>query len=209
MKNKIKILGLVGLMVLAGFFGIRYLKEGQTTTPKDFINSYQVSSSTYLRDKEQVIKTIDSLITIKIIHKPAEYGLRYFNGTTYEDTIERKWAINLPMKSIKYVEHYVDTLFYNPDNQNEFAGIIISKTENKLAKNGIEYVGNGFLCKRNTQTLQIRIIKYSVTGSQTLNQCRESVREIYFRELEIINGCYNLNDIRYWSLDSVRKVDWE
>lgn len=208
--NKIfKIVGLVGLLIVLGLFGLRLINNTKTTTPEEFINSFQVSRQTLDNDKRQVVKTVDSLISLQVIYKPAEKALRYFDGKTYEDTVDRQWAIDLPMKSITYVEHYVDTIFYKPDDINVFSGILISKTKHRLAKNGIEYVGHGFICKRTGQIIELRISGYGVTGSETIEICSEAIHEIYFREMGLKENGFNLNDNRFWKSKTFTKIAWD
>lgn len=209
MKRKIIIFGLVGLLILAGLFGLRLLDEKSTTTPDDYANTSTVNGLRYLNDKTQVIKTVDSLLSIEVIYKPADKALRYFDGKTFEDTVDRQWAIDLPMKNVTYLEHFVDTIFYKPTDNSEFAGLLISKINNPLAKNGIEYFGNGFLCKRQENTLQLIIKGYRVTGSETIDQCRAALHDIYFREMGLVDSSFNLNDKRYWTSKSVSKITWD
>ncbi len=209
MKKKVKILGLIGLLIVAGLFGLRLIDKPATTTSKDFLNLFQVSQPTYLNDKLQVIKTVDSLLSLHVKYKSAEKALRFFDGKTYEDTVDRQWAIDLPMKGIRYIEHHVDTIFYNPHDQNMFAGILISKTTHRLARNGIEYVGNGFVCKRNGQILQLAINGYRVTGSGTIEECTDAIHGIYFREMGLVDSSFNLNGKRFWASNDLIKIKWD
>lgn len=209
MRKNVKILGLVGLLIVLGLFGLGLINKSQTTTPKEFINSFQVDRQTYNNDKQEVIKTVDSLISLQVIYKSAEKVLRYFDGKTYEDTLDRQWAIDLPMKNIKYINHYTDTIFYQSDDRNTFSGILVSKTQNRLAKGGIEYVGNGFVCKRVGQILKLRINGYGVTGSETIDICSDAMHEIYFKEMGLVDSSFNLNDKRYWTSKDITKITWD
>jgi hypothetical protein len=208
-NKNIKIVGLVGLLIVLGLFGLRLINNAKTTTPEEFFNSFQVSRQTLDNDKRQVVKTVDSLISLQVIYKPAEKALRYFDGTTYEDTVDRQWAIDLPMKSITYVDHYVDTIFYNPGDKNVFSGTLISKTQNRLAKNGIEYVGNGFVCKRVGQVLKLKIEGSRVTGSETIDICSDAMHEIYFIEMGLVDSNFNLNDKRFWTTKEITRINWD
>jgi hypothetical protein len=208
-NKNIKIIGLVGLLIALGLFGLRLINNTKTTTPEEFINSFQVNRQTLDNDKQQVVETVDSLISLQVIYKSAEKALRYFDGKTYEDTVDRQWAIDLPMKSITYVDHYVDTIFYKPDDKNVFSGTLISKTQNRLAKNGIEYVGNGFVCKRVGKVLKLKIEGYRVTGSETIDVCSDAMHEIYFREMGLVDSSFNLNDKRFWTTKEVTRINWD
>src|SRR5690606_17937811 len=74
------------------------LKITETTTPTEFVYNVKVDPNIYERDKIKIQKLVDSLIKVKTVEKPSELALRYFNGKTYNDTIERDWAIDLPTK---------------------------------------------------------------------------------------------------------------
>lgn len=88
MKKKVKIFGLIGLLIVIGLFGLRLIGKKTTTTPEDFVNISPVNRQTYLNDKLQIIKTVDSLISIEVIYKSSEKARRYFDGQFYEDTVE-------------------------------------------------------------------------------------------------------------------------
>lgn len=113
------------------------------------------------------------------------------------------------MKNVKYFEHHVDTIFYNPNDKNVFGGLLISKIKNPLAKNGIEYFGNGFICKRNEKSLGLKINGHRVTGSETIDLCSEVLHDIYFKEMGLADSSFNLNDKRYWTSKAVTKVVWD
>lgn len=208
-KKLVLIIVLVGLLIVVGLFGLGLLDKKLTTTPDEYMNTLTVNAQTYSNDKTQVIKTVDSLLAVEVIYKPADKALRYFDGKTFEDTVARQWAIDLPMKNVKYLEHIVDTMFYNPTDNSEFAGLLISKMNNRLAKNGIEYFGNGFLCKRAGQTIQLVISGHRVTGAETREQCSEFLHDIYFRKMGLIDSSFNLNDKRFWTSRHALKVTWE
>uniref|UniRef100_UPI0019396776 hypothetical protein n=1 Tax=Luteirhabdus pelagi TaxID=2792783 RepID=UPI0019396776 len=67
------------------------LKITETTTPDKFVYNAQVSIAKYERDKVKLQNLVDSLIKIKVVERPADLNLRYFNGKTYNDSIERDW----------------------------------------------------------------------------------------------------------------------
>lgn len=92
------------------------LKMTETTTPKEFVYNVKIDPKLYERDKIKIQNLVDSLIKVKIVERPAELALRYFNRETYNDTIERDWAIDLPEK-VEYKESIIDTLFYSENGK--------------------------------------------------------------------------------------------
>ncbi|MFC5625338.1 hypothetical protein [Algoriphagus winogradskyi] len=174
------------------------LKITETTTPVKFVYNAQVSTAKYERDKAELQNLVDSLIKIKIVERPADLNLRYFNGKTYNDSIERDWAIDLPTK-LEYKETIIDTIFYS-DNGNEIvAGLLINKVFNKYMdypNGGIEYFGNGFEFDKNDWT-PFKILKYSVGGYENYKSCSDRLRYYYLKKIGTYENEYNMNDIRF------------
>jgi hypothetical protein len=174
------------------------LKITETTTPKEFVYNVKVDPSIYERDKIKVQKLVDSLIEIKTIERPSELALRYFNGKTYNDTIERDWAIDLP-KKVDYKESIIDTLFYLENGNQIVAGLLINKVFNEYQdypNGGIEYFGNGFEFDKNALK-PIKILKYSVTGYDNYKSCSEKLRYYYLKKMGTYENELNMNDTRF------------
>ena len=141
---------------------------------------------------------VDSLINVKSVERPSELALRYFNGKTYNDTIERDWAIDLPTK-LEYKESIIDTLFYSENGNEIIAGLLINKVFNKLKEypnGGIEYFGKGFEFDK-SNLKPIKMLKYSVTGYDNYKSCSDRLRYYYFKKIGTYENEYNMNDIRF------------
>jgi hypothetical protein len=174
------------------------LKLTETTTPKEFLYNVKVDPDTYEHDKLKIEKLIDSLIRLKIIERPAELALRYFNGQNYNDTIERDWAIDL-RKNVEYQEVIIDTLFYSKNGKDIIAGLLINKVFNEYRdypKGGIEYFGKGFRFDKN-DLKPIKMLKYSVTGYDNYKTCSERLRYYYLKKIGTYENEYNMNDNRF------------
>lgn len=170
-----------------------------TTTPKEFESPLVPYEKYYLEDKTMIIQLVDSLINVGVVYDTSDFALRYFDGKTYKDNIDRSLAIDLP-KKIKYEEIKVDTLFYNP-NSDEFAGIFIMKEFANIYQNhevveDIEYNGYAFIYKKNAKfPIDIFGTKISADSYQ---DCSFSMREYFLKRLGTKDGKYNLNDVRFW-----------
>lgn len=174
------------------------LKITETTTPKEFVYNVKVNPKTYELDKIKIQKLVDSLIKVKTVERSAELALRHFNGKTYNDTIERDWAIDLPEK-VGYKKSIIDTLFYSETGNEIVAGLLISKVFNEYQdypKGGIEYFGKGFRFNKN-DLKPIEMLKYSVTGYDNYKSCSERLRYYYFKKIGTYKNEYNMNDTRF------------
>ena len=174
------------------------LKIAETTTPKEFVYNVKVDPKTYELDKIKIQKLIDSLIKVKIVERPAELALRYFNGKTYNDTIERGTAIDLPEK-VEYKKTIIDTLFYSENGNEIIAGLLINKVFNEYQnypKGGIEYFGKGFVYNKN-EFKPIKMLKYSITGSNNYKSCSERLRYYYLKKIGTYENELNMNDTRF------------
>jgi hypothetical protein len=170
------------------------LKMTETTTPKEYIYNVKVSPEKYELDKIKLQNLVDSLIKVKIIERPSELALRYFNGKTYNDSLDRNWAIDLPTKT-EYKESIIDTLFY-ADNGNEIvAGLLINKVSNKYSGK-IEYFGKGFEFDKNDWK-PFDMLKYSVTGYDNYKSCSDRLRYYYLKKIGTFENEYNMNDTRF------------
>ncbi|MFD2907224.1 hypothetical protein ACFSX9_00605 [Flavobacterium ardleyense] len=173
------------------------LKMTETTTPKEFVYIVKVDQKTYNRDKIKLQKLIDSLIEIKIIQRPSELALRHFNGKTYNDTIDRTWAIDLQTK-LEYKQSIIDTLFYSENGKDIVAGLLINKVYNEYVNyptGGIEFNGKGFIYN-NDSIKPLSMLKYSVSGS-TYKYCSDELKYNYFKQIGTSGKNYNMNDIRF------------
>ena len=180
--------------IIKNFGNEYYLKMVETTTPKEFTYSSKNNYENYRKDKVKLEKLVDSLLKIKIIEKPSELTLRYFNGKNYNDSIERDWAIDLPMK-IQYKESIIDTLFYSENGKEIIAGLLVNKTFNEHSKK-IEYIGKGFEFKENDWK-PFKMLKYSVSGHKNYKSCSERLRYYYLKKIGTYENEYNMNDLRF------------
>jgi len=174
------------------------LKITETTTPKEFVYNVKVDPNIYERDKIKIQNLVDSLIKIKIVERSSELALRYFNGKTYNDTIERDWAIDLPEK-VEYKESIIDTLFYSENGNEIVAGLLINKVFSEYRdypNGGIEYFGQGFEFDKN-DFKPIKMLKYSVTGYDNYKSCSERLRYYYLKKIGTYENEWNMNDTRF------------
>jgi len=205
-KQNIKKIGLWIILILSFPLGIMSmtniikefsLKLTKTTTPSEYIYNVKVDKFKYENDKIKLEKLIDSLIKIKIIEKPAELALRYFNGETYNDTIERGRAIDLPLKK-EYKAFFIDTLFYSENKKDIVAGLLIYKEFNEYKdypNGGIEYNGRGFLFDKNA-VKPFKILS-CICGYNTYASCSYRLRYYYFKKIGTYENEYNMNDKRF------------
>lgn len=173
------------------------LKFTETTTPKEFLYDVKVDHNIYNRDKLIIEKLIDSLIRVKIVERPVELALRYFNGQNYNDTIERDWAIDLP-QSHEYKKIIVDTLFYSENGNDIVAGLLVFQVFNKYKNypnGGLEYFGKGF--KFNKKGWKQFKMLSSFTGYDNYESCSERLRYYYLKKIGTYENEYNMNDSRF------------
>ncbi|WBL23832.1 hypothetical protein [Zunongwangia sp. HRR-M8] len=174
------------------------LKMTVTTTPDEFVYSVSVSKDKYERDKIRLENLVDSLIKVKTVQRTSELTLRYFSGKTYNDTIERDLAIDLPTK-LKYKKSIIDTLFYSKNGNEIVAGLLINKVLNEYMdypNGGIEYFGKGFEFDRNNWK-PFKMLKYSVSGYDNYKACSENLRYYYLKKIGTYENEFNMNDIRF------------
>lgn len=174
------------------------LKMTETTTPDEFVYNIKVAPEKYERDKIKLQNLVDSLIKVKTIHRPSELALRSFNGKTYNDTIERDWAIDLPTK-LEYKESIIDTLFYSKNGNDIVAGLLINKVFNEYMdypNGGTEYFGNGFEFDQNNLK-PFKMLKYSVTGYDNYKSCSDRLRYHYLKKIGTYENEFNMNDTRF------------
>lgn len=204
-QNKKRTIYLIVTGLIIILIGFTKLYPKWIKTSNEYLNTYSVSRLTYSMDSLTTIQLIDSLIKIEKIYKIDTLALRYFDGQQYNDSIDRQWAIDLPMKNIKYLQHQIDTIIYKPNDSLKFAGLLISKIQSKTDSNQISYFGNGFLCERNSDLLKLDIKGYRVSNSDSYIDCSFHMRNIYFREMRKKDSIYNLNDKRFWISKSKEK----
>lgn len=174
------------------------LEMTETTTPKEFLYNIKVDPNIYERDKIKIRKLVDSLIKVQTVEKTSELASRYFNGKTYNDTIERYWAIDLPTK-LEYKETIIDTLFYSENGKEIIAGLLINKVFNEYMnypKGGIEFFGNGFVYDKN-DFKPIKMLKYSVGGYDNYKPCSNRLRYYYLKKIGTYEKEFNMNDARF------------
>ena len=170
----------LAIMSMTHFAKEIYLKFINTTTPDEFAYGVEVDRVKYEKDKIILQNLVDSLIKVQTIQRPSKLALRYFNGISYYDSLERDWAIDLPSK-IDYKQSIIDTLFYSPDGKKVIAGLLINKVFNNYS-NKIEFFGKGFKYV-DSEWKPIKILKYSVTGHYEFSSCSESLRYLYLKKI--------------------------
>jgi hypothetical protein len=178
------------------------LELTETTTPKEFLNNVKIDPNIYKSDKLKIQNLVDSLIKVKTVERTAELASRYFNGKTYNDTIERDWAIDLPTK-LEYKQTIVDTLFYSKNGNEIISGLLINKVFNEYMNyphGGIEFSGNGFVFTKN-DFKPIKLLKYSVGGYENYKPCSNRLRYYYLKKIRTYKNEFNMNDVRFINQD--------
>ena len=178
-----------------------------TTTPSEFINSNDVDRLTYINDVKRIEQKIDSLIRIGVVSQPTDYGERYFEGTTYKDTLERRRGFPATPYRLP-IELSVDTLFYSSDNSNLISGTLIRKytVEYPEYSNGdtVVFIGNAFIFNPNDYGFEFLVLQTTVSGYNSKEECAKGLNRVYLKERGLRYGLFNLNDIRLWS-----NTDWK
>ena len=178
-----------------------------TTTPIEFRYSNTVEQLTYERDVGMIEGKIDSLIRLGVVTKPTDYGEKFFEGTTYKDSLDRRRGF--PAKPFEVpLELKVDTLFYSPDNKNLIAGTLIRKYNHILlfypGGSVAEYRGNAFIYNPNDYEFQFITLRVSVFGCSSEQECSSALTDEFLKKRGLSDIYYNLNDSRFWS-----NTDWE
>jgi hypothetical protein len=154
----------------------------KTNTPKEYLNKTVIESRVYFKDKALLEKKLTKMVN-------SDSSLLPHN------------------KSLKYLESYIDTIFYGTSGKIAFLGVTKRKNENlkffpDKYKDGIEYYGSGFIgMKRDSNNLEIiNNLYYHVSQSVDYEGASESLRQIYFNKMQLRKGekVYNMNDIRFW-----------
>lgn len=174
-----------------------------------YLNRFQVMEKTYKADGFNVVRSIDSLISIGIITRTGPKTRTYVNGQFYEDSVVQEWAIDLPMKDVEYQGHYIDTIFYNPYDSTTLAGLVISKTQGKHDRGKPAYFGNGFVCKKKKGKYDVKIYGQRTSACRSAEESSMALRRIYFSGARSDNENYNLNDIRYFNSKDFWRVQWD
>lgn len=190
----------LAVRIIAYQTGELLLSLQDTTTPKSYQISANIEANNYETEKSRLIDKIDSLISIGIRYDTAEVALSYFEGKQYNDDIERSWAIDLPQK-LDYKQIFLDTLIWNPNNRDEMSGLLIAKAYNQYVNypnGGMEYFGKGFVYNENNNE-RFRMLKYTLTGNQTYEDCSSRTRDMYLKRLGQKDDEYNINDKRFWT----------
>ncbi len=156
----------------------------KTTTPDNYLYEVEVSyDSSNLQDIE--------IITERLMY--------------LYDSI-REVSIEEGKKLSKTDDVHIDTIFYGPNNKIAF--LAIREIENIFVINSDQqdsfkttYSGACYLGFKNELTNEIEVLKklkYLVT-SESYEDAKRRLRLKYFREMEYIDGAYNINDKRFWN----------
>jgi hypothetical protein len=151
-----------------------------TSTPEEFINTVVVPDSIYLKDKH-LLNT--------------EFLLFYDSKNS-----------QLPKNSeTGILKSQIDTILYGPNDKMVF--LVVYTQKNEYAEllidvdvgEGVSYLGECFIAKKKKES--IRIVSRLVYGTTSIDnslKAKKLLREIYFREVGLINNKYNINDKRFW-----------
>lgn len=105
---------------------------------------------------------------------------------------------NPPSKS-KIMEIRVDTIFYGSDNKICYLALIKRHNPYITQTDKSEFIGKAFIGYKNTRDFFIEgLLKYSVTGAGSYEVASKSLREIYLRELDYIDGQVSIDDSLFW-----------
>lgn len=158
----------------------------KTNTPKEFQNSTIVPTEIYQADKLTLEKMIQEMVT-------SDSSLLPNNK-----------------RSLTYLESYVDTLFYGPNDQIAFLGI--NKRINKNADifpvkfpGMIEYYSSAFIgYKKGDNKFEIiKDLKFHFSQDNSYKKASKHIRQLYFNEIQLLENenWYNINDVRFWDCD--------
>jgi hypothetical protein len=143
----------------------------KTSTPKEFNNNNKVTKKAYEND----------LVLLTDVIK-AHYDS--INSVINPSTVPKLLGVK------------IDTLFYSNDNKIVFLGLFTR--ENEHAEKGIQYAGECFIAYKKDNVEDLYKLKYSSTSTKSLEEVSEMIRMIYLREMNYIEGKYNINDNRFW-----------
>jgi len=161
----------------------------KTSTPKEFMNTTSVPIDMYQND------------------------VKYLEKLTYDrlDSISKK-NISKGVYNTIPVSIIIDTIFYGPSNKVSYLSIEkrknkYSKIQNPNNKEGIQYNGECYIGTKDLNNNSFTILKslrYTVSSSEKkgYNTVLKSLRVSYLREMNYVDGCFNINDIRFWDSDA-------
>ncbi len=120
---------------------------------------------------------------------------------TYYITVNEAKKTNQVINVLKVK---IDTIFYGPSGKVVFLALL--DKENKYIKKlnpnlkiGIQYAGECYIGINTKDSLRIiDQLKYSVTSSENMEDVAKKLRITYLREMEYIQGRYNIDDNRFW-----------
>jgi hypothetical protein len=143
----------------------------KTSTPKEFINTHKVSKEVYEKDL--------SLLTDAI----------KFHYDSINNVVNPRYVT-------KVLVIKIDTVFYGNDNKIVFLALL--KEENKYAEKNIQYTGECYIGQKKDKIKDVYQLTNSATATSSMNKVSEMIRRIYLKEMNYIEGKYNINDTRFW-----------
>lgn len=159
----------------------------QTTTSKEFLNTYTVNPELYKKEKE-ILEVI---------------------ARDYIDSIGNNITPPSPLKTIYFK---IDTIFYN--GQEKFALLYYRKVKHSIYifnQDSTSYDGGcliGTKVGENTDSLKILAeLTISSSSENSSEWVINDNRSTYLRELKYVKGKYNINDIRFWESDVWEKAE--
>ena len=140
----------------------------KTSTSKEYMNVNKVSKNLYKRDSILLTNVLKS---------------RY-------DSINN--SVSTHILSLK-----IDTIFYGNDNKIAFLAAL--SKENKYAEKGVQYAGECYIAQIDKSSIKnISQLTDAATTTSSLTKVSEMIRRIYLREMNYVEGKYNINDNRFW-----------
>lgn len=143
----------------------------ETSTPEEFMNTNKVPNEVYRKD---LVLLTDA---VKVHH----------------DSIN---SVVNPRSVSKLLDAKIDTIFYGDKDKIVFLALLTK--ENEYAEKGIQYVGECYIAYKKNKVENLYELKYSATATSSIIKVSEMIRRIYLREMNYIEGKYNINDIRFW-----------
>lgn len=143
----------------------------KTSTPEEFINTNKVSKEVYEKD----LSLLSDAIKV------------------YYDSINN--VVN-PRYVTELLGAKIDTVFYGNDDKIVLLTILTKK--NEYAEKDIQYAGECYIAYKRNKIEILYQLKYSSTSTESLEKASEMIRRIYLREMNYIDGEYNINDTRFW-----------
>ncbi len=174
----------ISIMILKGVIQNLYIEIVDTTTPKKYLNKVIVPLNTY---------TKDTVVLKKVIFD-------YYN-------LENKIWKKHPNLQRKILALRIDTMIYGKDNK--FVGLAIFDDYNEYLKKldssskPVSYQGECVIGFKKNDTIKItNILGPIITSVESRKDLKKYLRQQFFKTLSLKKNNYNINDVRFWDIDS-------